>query len=76
MFTEAEHQTQNTVMDKEMKKQSEYILHDNKSTNKIQYSWNNQNEIRTQTNNKHATTQKKCKQKANKTKKHEIQTAK
>ena len=27
MFTEAEHQTQNTVMDKEMKKQSEHTLH-------------------------------------------------
>ena len=27
MFTEAEHQTQNTVMDKEIKKQSEYTLH-------------------------------------------------
>ena len=27
MFTEAEHQTQNTVMDKEMKKQSEYALY-------------------------------------------------
>ena len=27
MFTEAEHQTQNTVMDKEMKNQSEYKLH-------------------------------------------------
>ena len=26
MFTEAEHQTQNTVMDQEMKKQSEYTL--------------------------------------------------
>ena len=27
MFTEAEHQTQNTVMDKEMKNQSGYTLH-------------------------------------------------